>query len=104
MRPGGGRSHDCTYSVVLHPHVEGLLPSVLDGAGPVPAPQGVWRKLAAGQVGGASLLVHLGCNRKTDAPSPITRIIMMIIVSRIEKCLSNDTRVDFHDHMERYGL
>jgi len=47
------------YLVVLHPHVEGLMPGVLDGLGPVPPPQGLRGKLARGHVGGASLLLRL---------------------------------------------
>lgn len=42
----------------LHPHVVGLVPSVLDGVGPVPPAQGVGGKLTRGQVGG-TLLLHL---------------------------------------------
>lgn len=57
------------YPVVLlsglHPHVVGLVPSVLDGLRSVSPPQGVRGKLARGQVGGA-LLLHLWCHRRKN--------------------------------------
>lgn len=98
----------CGYPVVLHPHVTGLVPSVVNGTGPVPPPQGVWRKLARGQVGRASLLLHLGQDRNraivTDHPhlhntksiSVDTSQVFIIICSQtttnqkvIQKCFCN---------------
>lgn len=52
--------NNLSYLVVLlpglHPHVVGLVPSILDGLRSVSPPQGLRRKLTCGQVGGAPLL------------------------------------------------
>ena len=47
------------YLVVLHPHVIGLVPGVLDSLRSVSPPQGLRGELARGQVGGAPLLLRL---------------------------------------------
>lgn len=53
------RSNQQPYLVVLlpglHPHVEGLVPSVLDGLRSVSSPQSLRGKLARGHVGWTSL-------------------------------------------------
>lgn len=46
------------YLVVLHPHVEGLMPGVLDGLRSAPPPQGLRGELSRGHVGGASLVLR----------------------------------------------
>lgn len=55
--------NDLSYLVVLlpglHPHVEGLVPSVLDCLRSVSSPKGMRGKLARSHVSGAPLLIHL---------------------------------------------
>lgn len=43
---------------MLHPHVEGLMPGVLDGLRSAPPPQGLRGELSRGHVGGASLVLR----------------------------------------------
>lgn len=60
------------YHVGLHPHVTGLVPSVVDGLGPVPSPQGLRSELARGQVGGA-LMLRLHKHGEKNQTQPRTK-------------------------------